>query len=50
MSPKERKQVWESLTEPKPSWETFKIMLGHHKDPNTVLQKWRAWRDKKNKS
>ena len=47
MTPKQRKQVWESLTEPKPTWETFKIMLGHHKDPNTVLQRWRAWNDKK---
>jgi hypothetical protein len=47
MTPKERKQTWESLTEPKPSWETFKIMLGHHKNPDTVLKKWRAWNEKK---
>ena len=47
MTPKKRKDIWESLTEPKPSWETFKIMLGHHKDPNTVLKKWRAWNSKK---
>ena len=49
MTPKKRKDIWESLTEPKPSWETFKIMLGHHKNPDTVLKKWREWKAHKNK-
>ena len=50
MTPKKRKDIWESLTEPKPSWETFKIMLGHHKNPDTVLKKWRDWKARKNQS
>ena len=49
MTPKERKQTWESLTEPKPSWETFKVMLGSNADPNAVLKKWRAWKARKDK-
>jgi hypothetical protein len=47
MTPKERMTAWRSLTEPKPSWEIFKTLLGSESDPNVVLKKWRAWKEKK---
>ena len=47
MTPKKRMAAWQSLTEPKPSWETFKVMLGSNADPNAVLKKWRAWKARK---
>ena len=50
MTPKKRMAAWQSLTEPKPSWEIFKIMLGSGSDPNAVLKKWRAWKEKQDSS
>ncbi len=47
MTPKERMTAWRSLTEPKPSWEIFKTLLGSDADPNAVLKKWRAWKARK---
>jgi len=49
MTPKERMAAWRSLTEPKPSWEIFKTLLGSDADPNVALKKWRAWHARKHK-
>ena len=41
--------AWKNLTEPKPSWEIFKTLLGSGDDPNSALKRWREWRAGKEK-
>ena len=42
MTGKERMISWRSLPEPKPSWESFKMMLlTCNNDPSNVLRTWR---------
>ena len=41
---KERMDAWKNLTEPKPSWENFKLLLGAGETPNSALKRWREWR------
>ena len=41
MSPQERMQVWESIKEPKPSWEVFKRLLpSANNDVQKALKMW----------
>ena len=45
---KERMDAWKNLTEPKPSWENFKFLLGAGETPNSALKRWRerrAWKE-----
>jgi len=42
MEPKERKAAFDAVEEPKPTWETFKRMMGHaDNDVDKVIKKWR---------
>jgi hypothetical protein len=40
MTPKERKKSWDRLPHPKPSWETFKRLLGRYEDPEKARMAW----------
>ena len=42
MSPNERKESFEAVADPKPSWETFKRMMGLlDNDVDKVIKTWR---------
>jgi|TARA_R110000796_G_scaffold249145_1_gene376624 hypothetical protein len=41
MTPEERMQAWESIKEPKPSWEVFKRLLSSaNNDVQKALKIW----------
>jgi hypothetical protein len=42
MTPQERKESFDKLEDPKPTWETFKRMLSMlDGDVDSVMKKWR---------
>ncbi len=42
MEPKERKAAFKALEDPKPTWETFKRMMGIlDNDVDKVIKRWR---------
>ena len=46
MTAEERKQAWDNLQSPKPSWETFKRLLCVKSDPEEARQLWLRRRQK----
>ena len=45
---KDRKREWESLSEPKPSWETFKRLLSSaNNDAQKALKMWKKKNSRK---